>query len=111
MKKDRHSSGNETEARLVIKDLCVPVPQTTHALQDQPLTHKRIRWTKFVRGDLVQVKMLRSTNYAEDCFGVVLDGYDSNVYEPASASVLVGDSIFHYTDRDIELISPIGDDS
>jgi len=117
MKKDVNSNDNKTKARTIPKELCDPAPQSTHSLNDQPLIPKGIRWTKFIKGDLVKVKAIafmkppRSPHSAVDRLGVVLEGYDSNVYEPASASVLVEDSIFHFTDREIELISPVGNDS
>ena len=72
---------------------------------------KNVRWTKFIKGDLVKVKSPRHNHPADDCLGVVLEGYDSNVYEPASARVLVDNGIFHFTDREIELISPVAGNS
>ena len=77
----------------------------------QNLSSRKRTWREFKVGDLVQVRTSRR------CFdhihipvdqlpvAVILDVFSSNVYEPASADVMVGTTKMHVEQRRLILVS------
>jgi hypothetical protein len=67
----------------------------------------RARWREFDRGDLVQVRGEIACADGQVKFtpaGVVLEFFDSNVYESSSCSVLVDGRVLHVSTRQLTMI-------
>ena len=66
------------------------------------------RWRQFERGDLVQVtsvvKLVDNQKITFNPTAVVLESFDSNVYESASCSVLVEGEVMHVSVRQLTMI-------
>ena len=70
--------------------------------------NNRARWREFDRGDLVQVRGEialgpdRQVKFTPP--GVVLEFFDSNVYESSSCNVLVEGRVLHVSTRQLTMI-------
>ena len=66
------------------------------------------RWREFEKGDLVQVTSAVSVDPQGKVkfspMGIVLESFDSNVYESASCNVLVDGRVEHHSTRRLKLI-------
>ena len=75
---------------------------------DMTKSTPRPKWRTFDRGDLVQVRGEialddnRKVKFTPT--GVVLEYFDSNVYESASCSVLVEGRVMHVSTRQLTMI-------
>ena len=69
---------------------------------------RKTRWRDFDKGDLVQIRgeiTLGSDKQVKFApAGIVLEYFDSNVYEPSSCSVLADGRVLHVSTRQLTMI-------